>query len=144
MPIAVFSPADAKRIGAVVRRVEKLPGGDQVIRRRKKTRSEPFGIVWAKTTASTNAHEYTVSIYKEYDCSGTAVATSQTMYVPAQLHKFSESFANNTIFPVVPYSSNWVAISAPLYTPSGSTQYFLSVTGGELEWIEAAEFECPS
>jgi hypothetical protein len=101
-------------------------------------------VYWAKVVSATSDLEYTVDIYAEYDCSGTALATGQTLNLPADLHKFEEEFAADTVMPAIYRDSEFVAISVPIFTPADSTVYFLKAENGVLSWVEAAEFECPS
>lgn len=64
----VFREEDAQRIAAVVRRVEKMPGGDSIIRRRNHGRGAAGdSILLAKATARTAARTYTVDLYSGWD-----------------------------------------------------------------------------
>jgi len=93
----IFTRESAGRIGAAVRRVEKMPQADAVIRGNHKPRSVAgTALYWAEITAKTDDTTYTGDIYN--DRNADALASDVTVRV----HDLAagETIANGTFLPV--------------------------------------------
>lgn len=119
--IVGFSPADARRIGAAVKRVEHLSDGDATLRRGHRPRSSAGGaaVYIVKTTGRTGARAYTVDVFSRFESDFSVsndyrTATAQVMNTPMLNDTAAaDQLANGTIFLAVKLSVGGTVVYIP-------------------------------